>query len=59
MLSTMKVVKMLGYQDPLMSRIRELREEELWMASRLRWIMVYYNMSGLSPVLDCDYDNRV
>ncbi|PCH05502.1 ABC transporter, integral membrane type 1 [Penicillium occitanis (nom. inval.)] len=39
-------VKMLGYQSSLTSRIQELREEELWAASRLRWVMVYYNMSA-------------
>jgi hypothetical protein len=57
MLSTMKVVKMLGYQSSLMSRIQELREEELWAASRLRWVMVYYNMSGMPYTLDGDYGN--
>ncbi|EED19894.1 oligomycin resistance ATP-dependent permease yor1, putative [Talaromyces stipitatus ATCC 10500] len=46
MLSSMKVVKMLGYQHNLVNRIQELRGEELWAASKLRWIMVYYNMSA-------------
>lgn len=57
MLGTMKVVKMLGYQSCLMSRIQKLREEELWAASRLRWLMVYYNMSGMRYTLDGDYEN--
>jgi ABC-type multidrug transport system fused ATPase/permease subunit len=55
MLSTMKVVKMLGYQNHLMNRIQELRGEELWAASRVRWIMVYYNMSGIPYTLVGDY----
>lgn len=58
MLSTIKVVKMLGYQNHLMNRIRELRKEELWAASRLRWVMVYYNMSGLSHTPNGDHDNN-
>ncbi|KAI1499120.1 putative ABC transporter [Biscogniauxia marginata] len=45
-LSAMKVVKMLGYQDSLTWRIQELRELELWEASKLRWIMVYNNASA-------------
>ena len=56
MLSTMKVVKMLGYQSSLTSRIQELREEELWAASRLRWVTVYYNMSGMPYILDGDHE---
>ena len=47
-LSAMKVVKLLGFQHSLTQRIQELRGEELWVASRLRWVMVYYNASGLS-----------
>jgi ATP-binding cassette subfamily C (CFTR/MRP) protein 1 len=47
-LSTMKTVKMLGIQHNITNRIQELRKEELWTASKLRWVMVYYNMSGLS-----------
>ena len=46
-LSAMKVIKMLGLQRNLTHRIQELRKEELWVASKLRWIMVYYNASGL------------
>ena len=51
MLSAMKVVKMLGFQHNLTHRIRELRNKELWAASKLRWVMVYYNASGLSQAL--------
>ncbi|OKL59922.1 hypothetical protein UA08_04651 [Talaromyces atroroseus] len=45
-LSAMKVIKMLGIQRNLMSHIQELRKRELWAASRLRWIVVYYNASA-------------
>ena len=48
MLSSMKVIKMLGLQDRVANRTRHLREEEMETASRVRWIMVYYNASGLS-----------
>jgi ATP-binding cassette subfamily C (CFTR/MRP) protein 1 len=47
MLKAMKVIKMLGFQDYLSHRIQKLREMELRTASKLRWIMVYYNASGL------------
>jgi ATP-binding cassette subfamily C (CFTR/MRP) protein 1 len=46
MLSSMKVIKMLGFQNYLTHRIQELRKEELFAASKLRWVMVYYNASG-------------
>ena len=47
MLQTMKVIKMLGFQNYLSRRIQKLREMELHTASKLRWVMVYYNASGL------------
>ncbi|KAF7180682.1 hypothetical protein CNMCM7691_009973 [Aspergillus felis] len=46
MLSAMKVVKMLGLQENFAHRIQELREAELRTASKLGWIMVYYNASA-------------
>ncbi|KAK4233232.1 P-loop containing nucleoside triphosphate hydrolase protein [Achaetomium macrosporum] len=46
MLSSMKVIKMLGLQHCIVNCIRRLREEELQIASRVRWIMVYYNASA-------------
>ncbi|KAG2005232.1 hypothetical protein GB937_008929 [Aspergillus fischeri] len=46
MLSTMKVVKMLGLQHNFTRRIQELREAELRAASKLGWIMVFYNASA-------------
>jgi hypothetical protein len=46
-LKAMKVVKMLGFQDHLSFRIRKLREFELLTAAKLRWVMVYYNASGV------------
>ena len=48
MLSAMKTIKLLGFQQYLSNRIQELRKEELYAASKLRWLMVYYNASGLS-----------
>ena len=49
-ISSMKSVKMLGLQERLNRRIQELRSEELWIASRLRWIVVWNNASGTRPV---------
>lgn len=46
MLSSMKIVKMLGLQTVLADRIQELRTGELLVASKVRWINVYYNSSG-------------
>ncbi|KAF8851871.1 putative ABC transporter [Acephala macrosclerotiorum] len=46
MLSSMKTIKMLGFQTYLSTRIRELREQELYAASKLRWMNVYYNASA-------------
>ncbi|KAK9424055.1 putative ABC transporter [Seiridium unicorne] len=45
-LQLMKVIKMLGFQDFLSHRIQNLREFELQTASKLRWVMVYYNASA-------------
>ena len=47
----MKVVKMIGLQHNLTYRIQKLRKEELWVASKLRWVMVYYNASGSSTAM--------
>jgi len=46
MIGSMKVVKMLGLQRYLASRTQKLRAEELEVASKVRWMMVYYNASG-------------
>ncbi|KAH8684429.1 putative ABC transporter [Tricladium varicosporioides] len=46
MLSSMKIIKMLGFKNYITQRITELRNEELSAASKLRWIMVYYNASA-------------
>lgn len=48
MLGSMKVVKMLGLQHCMQDSTQNLRKEELSTASKVRWIMVYYNASGLS-----------
>lgn len=48
MLSSMKTIKMLGLQEYLANRILDLRREELYVAAKLRWMMVYYNASGQS-----------
>lgn len=60
MLSSMKIVKMLGMQHNLTNRIQALRNDELFSASKLRWVMVYYNASGLSNTLDnCRTRNKL
>ncbi|KUJ08206.1 putative ABC transporter [Mollisia scopiformis] len=46
MLSSMKTIKMLGFKESLTNRIMQLRNEELVAASKLRWMMVYYNASA-------------
>ncbi|KAK8006062.1 ABC transporter [Apiospora marii] len=46
MLGAIKTVKMLGMQSSLYKRIETLRAKELSIASRLRWVMVYYNASA-------------
>ncbi|KAF7874446.1 uncharacterized protein EAF02_008423 [Botrytis sinoallii] len=46
LISSMKVVKMIGLQHNLTHRVQQLRKEELWVASKLRWVMVYYNASA-------------
>ncbi|KAI1405376.1 putative ABC transporter [Hypoxylon fuscum] len=56
MLSSMKVIKMLGFQDHVSDRIQQLRQVELLAASKVRWMMVYYNASAnalglFSPVI--------
>lgn len=43
MLNSMKVVKMLGIQNRLAERVQWLRIRELFVASRVRWMMVYAN----------------
>lgn len=48
MLSAMRVIKMLGLQRCMARFTCRLREDELATASKVRWIMVYYNASGLS-----------
>lgn len=50
MLSRMKTIKMLGLQHNFSHRIQELREAELQAASKLGWIMVFYNASGRPEV---------
>ena len=45
-ISSMKIIKMIGLQHNLTRRVQQLRKEELWVASKLRWVMVYYNASG-------------
>ncbi|KAJ8063871.1 hypothetical protein OCU04_007725 [Sclerotinia nivalis] len=37
---------MIGLQHTLANQIQKLRKEELWVASKLRWVMVYYNASA-------------
>ncbi|OIW22995.1 putative ABC transporter [Coniochaeta ligniaria NRRL 30616] len=46
MLAHMKVVKMLGFQHRLAEGIQVLRIAELSAASKVRWMMVWYNASA-------------
>ncbi|PYH88863.1 putative ATP-binding cassette transporter [Aspergillus ellipticus CBS 707.79] len=55
-LGGIKSLKMMGMEDPMQSQISDLREQELRMSKRLRWIMVAYNASAnalgiFAPVL--------
>ncbi|TRX87841.1 hypothetical protein FHL15_011259 [Xylaria flabelliformis] len=43
MISSMKVVQSLGLQSTMSNRIANLRKNELDMAAKVRWVMVYYN----------------
>lgn len=45
-ISAIKNVKMLGLQDVISERIQRLRQTELHMASRVRWMTVAYNASA-------------
>ncbi|KAI8961398.1 P-loop containing nucleoside triphosphate hydrolase protein [Daldinia sp. FL1419] len=45
-IGAIKNVKMLGLQDVISERIQRLREAELYMASRVRWMTVAYNASA-------------
>jgi hypothetical protein len=44
---SMKAVKMLGVQQRLAEKVQALRRDELQAASKVRWMMVRYNASGL------------
>jgi ATP-binding cassette subfamily C (CFTR/MRP) protein 1 len=55
-IGAIKNVKMLGLQQSLESYIKELREGEILLASKVRWLMVAYNASAnalgiFTPVL--------
>ncbi|EHK26510.1 uncharacterized protein TRIVIDRAFT_188797 [Trichoderma virens Gv29-8] len=43
MIDSMKAIKMLGLKKRLSERIEKLRQRELELASKVRWMMVYYN----------------
>ncbi|KAI5920739.1 putative ABC transporter [Camillea tinctor] len=45
-LSSMKIIKMVGFQNYASNRVRQLRDAELSAASKVRWMMVYYNASA-------------
>lgn len=49
MLCSIKSAKMLGFAPYLARRAQDLRDEEMQAAAKVRWMMVYYNASGLSP----------
>ncbi|GLA61414.1 hypothetical protein AtubIFM54640_001933 [Aspergillus tubingensis] len=46
-LGGIKSLKMMGMVDATQSRIWKLREKELRLSKRLRWILVAYNASGM------------
>ncbi|KAI1297079.1 putative ABC transporter [Xylaria venustula] len=46
MLSSMKIIKMIGFQGYVSERIRQLREAEILAASKVRWMMLGYNASA-------------
>lgn len=50
-LSAMKMLKMLDFQDYVSRRVTELRRKELLAASKVRWMTVYYNASGMMIIL--------
>jgi ATP-binding cassette, subfamily C (CFTR/MRP), member 1 len=51
-LSSVKVMKMLGFSTETEALLQRLRAQELDMAKKVRWMMVAYNASGLfSPWL--------
>ncbi|KAI1382387.1 ABC transporter [Hypoxylon crocopeplum] len=55
-IGAIKNIKMLGLQSMISARIQELRQDELHLASRVRWMMVAYNASAnangmFAPVL--------
>ncbi|GLA28949.1 hypothetical protein AnigIFM63326_006542 [Aspergillus niger] len=47
-LGGIKSLKMMGMEDAGQSRISQLREKELHLSERLRWILVVYNASANS-----------
>ncbi|RAK95436.1 putative ATP-binding cassette transporter, partial [Aspergillus ibericus CBS 121593] len=55
-LGGIKSLKMMGMEDAIESRVSQLRDNELRMSERLRWILVAYNASAnalgiFAPVL--------
>ncbi len=47
MLASIKVIKMLGFQYDITRRIQTLRNTELYKASELRLVMLYYAITGM------------
>jgi hypothetical protein len=47
MLGSAKSMKMLGMAEAMTSTIKALRDHEIEMSKKLRWIMVAYNASGM------------
>lgn len=47
MLGSAKSMKMLGMAEAMTSKIQELRDEEIEMSNKLRWMMLAYNASGM------------
>jgi hypothetical protein len=48
-LKSMKTLRMLGFTSYMESMIAQQRLREIDMASKVRWMMVAYNASGMVP----------
>ncbi|KAK5626723.1 hypothetical protein RRF57_002438 [Xylaria bambusicola] len=52
MLASIKIIKMLGFQYDITRRIQTLRNTELYKASGLRLVMLYYGITVISHASD-------
>jgi len=47
MLVSAKSIKMLGISGSIERKVQNLRLHEIDMSKRLKWVMFYYNASGM------------